>query len=462
MGITATFAVILPYAAEAETFHCGNEDVPCLILAINSANSLTQEKSRITLESGGTYTLTSVDNNTDGPNGLPSITGDLTIRVKGKGTATLTRAADANTPAFRLLHVAATGHLTLRELIISNGRIVGQAQGGGLLNGGGELTLNRITVSRNFASDGVAGLASSGVATIKESSFIGNFSSNGPGGVSNSGQMTVLDSTINQNNGLGVGGLINSGTLTIFRSLIIGNLGFFEVGGLSVVGGSVRISETTFAGNGGEGIGALRVEPFRDVQATVVVTESAFDNNGPAAVVVSGPASLEVINTTFSRNTLPVLVNNDGGTLVLTNATFGENTRVDPFPSAPDPTILVSGTANALQAAATTILQNTILAHDADDRVNQDCRGPVISRGNNIIGDPTGCTITLQPGDLTGDPGLDLFTDDGKPGHVYFTLLPTSPAIGAGNPDVCPSDDQLDRLRKGRCDIGAIQFRRVP
>jgi hypothetical protein len=105
-------------------------------------------------------------------------------------------------------------------------------------------------------------------------------------------------------------------------------------------------------------------------------------------------------------------------------------------------------------------LQNTILAHDGDDNYARDCDGPVTSRGSNIIGDPTGCDVTLQPSDLTGDPGLDQFKDDGKPGHPHFPLLPTSPAIGAGNPDVCPSDDQLDRSRRGRCDIGSIEFRR--
>jgi hypothetical protein len=120
----------------------------------------------------------------------------------------------------------------------------------------------------------------------------------------------------------------------------------------------------------------------------------------------------------------------------------------------PNPVVLDSS------AGATTILQNTILTHDADDMFAHDCDGPVISRGNNIVGDPTGCNITLQPGDLVGNPGLDLFVDDGKPGHGHFPLLPTSPAIGTGNTDLCPNEDQLDRPRRASCDIGAIEFRR--
>src|SRR5215813_937900 len=74
------------------------------------------------------------------------------------------------------------------------------------------------------------------------------------------------------------------------------------------------------------------------------------------------------------------------------------------------------------------------------------------------IGDPTGCIITLQPHDLTGDPGLATFTDNGRPGNGHFPLLPTSQAIDAGSDAVCPRRDQLGQRRIGRCDIGAIRF----
>src|SRR4051812_25456298 len=60
----------------------------------------------------------------------------------------------------------------------------------------------------------------------------------------------------------------------------------------------------------------------------------------------------------------------------------------------------------------------------------------VTSLGNNLIGNPAGCDVSLQPGDLTGDPGLDVFTDDGTPGSGHFPLLPTSQAIDAGSDDV--------------------------
>jgi hypothetical protein len=112
-------------------------------------------------------------------------------------------------------------------------------------------------------------------------------------------------------------------------------------------------------------------------------------------------------------------------------------------------------------------LQNTILARNRVGPFGRgpDCFGPVVSLGHNLIGEPTGCTITLQPTDLAGDPahgpldpGLGSFTDTGLPGGAYFPLLSTSPAIGAGSTAACPKRDQLGTRRRSPCDIGAIEF----
>jgi hypothetical protein len=96
-------------AVQAATFTCASGDVQCLIIAINQANANLQPENTIHLEAG-TYTLTNIDNNTDGPNGLPSITSTLTIDVAAHQTATITRASNAL--FFRLLHVGASGRLT--------------------------------------------------------------------------------------------------------------------------------------------------------------------------------------------------------------------------------------------------------------------------------------------------------------------------------------------------------------
>ena len=128
------------------------------------------------------------------------------------------------------------------------------------------------------------------------------------------------------------------------------------------------------------------------------------------------------------------------GTATVLNSTIAENHGV--------------GIANGV--AGTVVLLNTLLALNAAQI--PDCFGTVTSLGTNLIGDPTGCTITLQPTDLTGDPALDTFIDDGTPGNGHFPLLPGSQAIDAGNRPACPRTDQLGHRRIGRCDIGAIRF----
>ena len=111
-------------------------------------------------------------------------------------------------------------------------------------------------------------------------------------------------------------------------------------------------------------------------------------------------------------------------------------------------------------------LQNTIVALNFSQSKlfpNQECSGPITSLGNNLIGDPSGCDISLLSSDLTGDPGLGAFVDSGAAGNGRFPLMESSQAINRGNNQVCSSDsalatDQLDTARNGPCDIGAVEF----
>jgi hypothetical protein len=66
-------ALVTPHPVQAKTFRCGAGDVACLIAAINDANASGRPKNTIHLEAGA-YTLTTVDNTTGGPSGLPSVT----------------------------------------------------------------------------------------------------------------------------------------------------------------------------------------------------------------------------------------------------------------------------------------------------------------------------------------------------------------------------------------------------
>jgi hypothetical protein len=451
-ALTMMLGLTLAPSAGAEVISCSAGDIDCLISAINEANSNDRQPYTIRL-AAGIYTLTNIDNDTNGPNGLPSITGSVKIVTVNSDQATLARATGA--PNFRLLHVAATGHLILRGVIVTNGNSSGQ--GGGLLNSGGSVTIAQSEFTGNRAGSGGGLVNSGGVMIIKNSSVASNSATTG-GGMINSGTLTVARSTFDSNTALGTGALVTSdGVVSISRSRIVNNRANFLVGGFHVTGGTVSIESTSLVGNSADGGGAIRVE----AQGTLAVTKSAFIENrlasGGSGAAITSVGMVEITNTTFANNVVAHTTPGVGiaiynaGTLRLTNSTFAGNTVTTPDPRVRY--VLLSAT------MATTALLNTILVHDVDRPFHQDCGGPVTSLGGNLIGDPTGCAVALQASDLTGDPGLGVFTDDGTPANGHFSLLPTSQAIDAGIDAECPRKDQLRRPRTGQCDIGAIGFR---
>jgi hypothetical protein len=138
LAVVAAMSVVLAAvgSVHAAVFQCPAGDVACLIAAINTANG-NGEEDTITL-AAGTYTLTAVDNDTDEPNGLPSINSTVTIQGTGPETTVIER--DASAPRFRILHVAAAGSLTLEGLTIRGGESL--EVGGGLFNSGTVLLTN--------------------------------------------------------------------------------------------------------------------------------------------------------------------------------------------------------------------------------------------------------------------------------------------------------------------------------
>jgi hypothetical protein len=352
----------------------------------------------ITLEAG-TYTLTAVDNMTNGNNGLPSVTSVLTIQGAGADTTVIERGASA--PGFRLVQVAASGTLTLEGLTLRGGSPGTSAVGGAILNHGGRLTLVHVTLDHNSADFG--------------------------------------------------GGLANSnGTVAIAETIFIRNGVPFGGGGFLNQGGTVLITTATFADNGASGAGGGLLN---DPGGTVTITQTTFARNGTfggtgGGLANRGTAFLQ--NTTIAGNTSlnggGGLSNDSGGTAILASSTVADNQA----PAGP-------AGGGLFNQGGQLIVLNTILARNTA-RNGPDCAGAVTSLGTNLVEDPTGCTITLLPSDLIGDPGVGDFTDDGTPGNGHSPLLPGSPAIDVGNDAFCPPTDQLGQPRVGRCDIGAIEF----
>jgi hypothetical protein len=122
-----------------------------LIVDINASNQAGGTNT-ISLVAGNTFSLTAVDNTTDGATGLPVIAANDNLTIAGNGD-TIARSSATGTPAFRLFDVAGGASLTLANLTLQGGLAFGSgvsAEGGAIYNQGA-LDLNGVTVQNNVA-----------------------------------------------------------------------------------------------------------------------------------------------------------------------------------------------------------------------------------------------------------------------------------------------------------------------
>jgi hypothetical protein len=220
--------------------------VPALVVAINTANS-TAGADTLNLAGGCIYTLVSPDN---AANGLPVITTDIIIN--GNGT-TITR--DPSASAFRILEVTHGGNLTLNRSTLSRGVAADCPDfpgigicGGGIANRG-TLNVNNSRIINNTASGDPpaapdftfvegGGIDTAGTATITNSDVSGNSVSTGAdsgiassGGIENDGTLTVQNSRVTNNTVIAVGnaqesaagGIGDFAPLTVTGSLLANN-----------------------------------------------------------------------------------------------------------------------------------------------------------------------------------------------------------------------------------------------
>jgi hypothetical protein len=351
----------------------------------------------ITLEPGN-YTLQAIDNDA---NGLPSIRRHVRIQSSADDTATVIE-RDIAAPIFRILHIAT----------------------------GGELVLNGVTIQRGgIFADGVPGSA-----------------------IFNEG-VTSLEDSIVANSGTYVGTILNRGTLNVLRSLLVDNRGGHDGGAINNSGGNVLVENSTIAHNHSIGAGGIF-----NVSGSLVVRNSAIvfnttDNVQPGGGILNFNGSVEIVNSTIAKNLGGIVGGgiSNSGFVSIKNSTIRENQS-----HLPGAGIFNGGILE---------IQNTIIAGNTlSDRFSpgpNECSGSITSLGNNLIGDPSGCDIIVQPNDLIGDPGLGALVqmgEDDQPGKAFYPVLPGSVVINGGNSAVCLATDQLGNSRLAGCDIGAVEF----
>jgi chitodextrinase len=390
--------LVAPQAASAASIPCTTTD---LIGAISAANS---GGGTVTLAAGCTYTLTAVNNSTDGGTGLPVITGNLSIAGNG---ATITRSTASGTPTFRLFDVASSGSLTLDSLTLSNGQLAsnGTTGGAGIYNHG-NLTVSGTTFSGNASPspNGVSG-----------------------GAVSNSGQLTVTTSLFTGNLAQEGASIFNQNSTSISQTTFLNNKATIYGGGGILNGfGTTTVSGSTFVGNTGPGGGAI------DNDTTMVVSNSTFYNNsdgGNGGGVVNNFGTITFIQSTLAGNKASTGSN-------IHNFSYGGVT-------------------------ATVTLFMSIVA-DGIGANNCDSNGPPIIDNGYNLDSGSSCGFSSAHHSISNtEPQLDALANNGGPTQT-MALPVTSPAVDAIPTSVsgCSgSNDQRGVVRPqgAGCDIGAFE-----
>ena len=183
----------------------------------------------------GTFTLTIPGANEDA-----SATGDLDLKgkitIKGNGLTNTIINGNALDRVFEVLG----GTASISKLTIENGRA---AQGAGLLNMGGKVTLSAVDIANNLAVGGSGGNGAGGSG----GGAVGGNGGAGTSGIAGEG-----------------GGIFNAaGSLTVSNSIITSNVAIGGNGGNGGTGGfgggangaAARFGQGGIGGNGGAGGG---------------------------------------------------------------------------------------------------------------------------------------------------------------------------------------------------------------
>ena len=417
---------------------------------------------------GGTHTLSEVDNETNGPNGLPVVTSALILEGR---RAAIARSTPQDGSEFRILEVAETGTLTLQDVTLERGFLSEDApntsRGGGIYNLG-TVTLNRSSVSENEAFDA--------------------------GGIYNGGTMRFNDSDVSENIAAGevAGGIENTGTLIVENgSTISGNTSDSAIGGL-LNSGEATVSDSFIQGNSAvSSTGAL----FSSGEMTL--RDTVIENNSDDGNTFSNAGEMELINVTYRDNTDAIsngFFGEDVGIMTISSSTITGNSR-DGLENSSEMTLInstVSGNgdtgvvnetfSNRLEATLTvlysTVANNTVgvdnqsgtvslegsivadndFTDPSDAGEGQNCRGNVSSEGYNLDTDGT-CNLGQETDLSNVEAQLGPLQDNGGPTFT-LALQEGSPAIDAIPTEVCDvGTDQrgVSRPQGEACDIGAFE-----
>ena len=440
------------------------EDYGSLQAAIEAANSSSDS---------GTITLT--DDITLSA-ALPPITGQITIEggdhsISGDGM-------------YRIFDVSG-GTLTVKNLILKNGKALGEEYGGAIrLRNGARVSIEDSMLSENRATNGgaIATSSSNDKVTVTGSSFTGNKADKNAAAIyANGGSISISDSSFEKNCAERAVNIVNEDLNRATEERIIDSDGCLHVthtwtdpGEITVniegKGGAIRlmngaqvsVESSTFIENKSTKGGALATSGS---EVRLSVSSSRFSRNSAladgGAVYVNGGTAL-VTQSSFTDNdamSLGGVFMGGAGKLVLSNSTLRRNRANS------------SGGELAVLGAEVTVSHVTMSANHAyvSGSAISKLEGIVklyntiiagIDRGQDCVGGLDQMTGVLSnDGTCSHMPSDDLLLDSPRSEGAWLPLKDFSPAIDAADPDYCLETDQIGtpRPQGGGCDIGAIE-----
>jgi predicted outer membrane repeat protein len=355
----------------------------------------------------------------------------------------------------RILDVSADGSVAIEGLSFQNGKVSGDGNDGGAINGNEKVSITNCIFTNNSASH--YGGAVYNVSFIINSTFTNNSASNNGGAVYNA--IFITHSTFINNTTSGDGGAIyRAGTIT--NSTITNNRASGEGGAVSFSG---TITNSTFTNNSASDNGGA-------VSFSNTITNSTFTNNTASGDGGAVSFSYTITNSTFINNTASTggavfgsntIINsiftnnsaenggaiNGGGTIV--NCTFANNSA--------------SSSGGAFRGSGTIL--NTIFAQN---KVGEEANDIASSGGLHLdytLANDVSGAVDLGTHIIMGEPRF-VDADNGD-----FRLRADSPAVDVGDSSVIESysflkddaENEIDldgnlRIVGGAIDLGAYEL----
>ena len=368
------------------------------------------------------------------------------------------------------------GPVELAKLAITGGK---SPQAAGILNLG-DLTLNRVLVTKNLATIGGGGIATGGTLRVVRTEITRN----------------KVKNTTGRSFGAGISMDSGTGTLTIERSSITKNKSISTVddafaGGIYFGAGEdatdLVIDRSSIAGNVATGAG-------RGYGGAIF-----FQNSVSGGAVVN----LQIIRSTISGNRAlgdgdlglgggvyfaPVATGaSSSSSFVLENSTVANNLAEAEAGDGWGGGLILQPAVNTGGSAPQTITNSTIAGNEATGAaglggaIYSEPGSPLPTVANSLVADNAaatgdGCSQELsslegnlergttcgfdEPDDITpSNPKLQKLTDNGGPTQT-MALHPNSPAVDSGQTDNCLPVDQrgIGRPEGAFCDIGAFEL----